>query len=205
MTIPERWLDMEPAQVARRSTLLLLGGLLVAQPASANVGLPLLAVTWPGAWVLLVPVMLAETLVARRVLRATWGQSLKLAGWANVVSAALAVPLSWLLPFLPLVAIGSVARAAPGPLRAWLQAPAFLFWLPPIAESQSWLVPLMLAFLCLPAYAASVWIERKVGTYLLRTAPPETVQRWARSANRTTYGAIVAGLLIVALVLWLAR
>jgi hypothetical protein len=170
-----------------RASLLLLGGLLLAQPALANVGLPILAVTWPGAWLLLVPVVLVEALVARWVLASSWRQSLKLAAWANVASTLLAVPLSWLLPFLPILLIGGLARSSlPSQLQAWLLILGSPFWLPPMADSQTWLIPLAAAFLCLPAYAASVWIERLVGSYVLRPIPTASMQRWAWIANRIT-------------------
>ena len=197
---------MRPVQVRIRAILLVLGGLFLAQPAFANVGLPMLAVTWPGAWALLLPVVLVEALVARRVLAASWRQSLKVAAWANVASTLVAVPLSWLLPLLPILLFEGVARSSmPSQLRTWLLILASPFWLPPMADSQEWLIPLAAAFLCLPAYAASVWVERRVGSYVLRPVQTASMLRWARIANRISYGAIVAGLLIMALISRLQR
>lgn len=173
-------------------------GLLLARPAAANVGVPLLTVTWPGAWVLLVPVVVVEALVARWVLRLPWGRSALLAGAANLVSTAIAVPLSWLLPFLPFFLAGSLAHELWPALTRFFVKLLYPFWLPPMADSQRWLIPLCAAFLCVPAFFASVWIERWVADRLLRETAAELRGRWAWRANIVSYAAIVIGLLVVA-------
>lgn len=65
-------------------------GLLLAAPtaAGANVGIPMLVYAWRAAWMLLIPVIALEALVARRVLGATWPSSFKVAGLSNFLSSA---------------------------------------------------------------------------------------------------------------------
>jgi hypothetical protein len=190
---------------ARKVLVLCIGSLLVPGLAMADAGVPMLAVTWPGSWLLLVPVVILEAAVARRVLGQEWRASLRLSVFANVASAVFGVPLSWFLPGIPLVLLGGLAVSV---LPRWLgvvfAVPMHFFWLPPIAESQYWLIPCAAALLCIPAYVVSVWLERWVAAKALPDLPTETIQAWALKANRLSYGSIATGLAIVAVVFWFA-
>src|SRR2546422_1959464 len=77
-------------------TLLLLALiLLLAPPAFANVGVPILSLVWPVAWLLLLVIIPIEASVAQRVLGTDPARSIELAVRANLVSTALGIPLTW--------------------------------------------------------------------------------------------------------------
>lgn len=61
-------------------------------PALADVGLPMLVVAWPTAWILFVPVVLVEALVARKMLSLSARDALKLSLVANTWSTLSAFP-----------------------------------------------------------------------------------------------------------------
>ncbi len=65
-------------------------------PVSADAGVPMLWLVWPAAWMMLVPIIALEAVVARRVLTTGWAESLKVSTVANVVSTLAGIPLTWL-------------------------------------------------------------------------------------------------------------
>ena len=175
------------------------GGLLVAMPgpASANVGIPMIGYAWPAAWLLLVPVILLEALVARRVLRTGWQAALKIAGLSNFISTLAGIPIAWAAVLL----IGTVVHeVVPRPLHRWAIAPFYAAWLPPFVETPPWLVPASGALLCIPFRFASVWIERAVAQRFAGFQPGD-IRRWAWRANLLSYSLIAAGLLVAAALL----
>jgi len=72
-------------------------GLMVALalPAKADVGVPMLAVTWPGMLLALIPIVLLEAWVLNRRLRLSARRSLKFSIWANLASTVVGVPVTW--------------------------------------------------------------------------------------------------------------
>jgi hypothetical protein len=172
------------------------GGLLVAMPspALANVGIPMLAYAWPVAWLLLIPVILLEALVARRILRAGWSSALKITGLSNFVSTLIGIPLAWAAVLL----IGTVVHGVvPRPLDRWAITPFYAAWLPPLSERHPWLFPASGALLCIPFLFASVWIERIVAQRFAGFQPTD-IRCWAWRANLLSYSLIAAGLIIAA-------
>jgi hypothetical protein len=83
-------------------------------------------------------------------------------------------------------------------------APFYVLWLPPLAESQRWLLPLISASLCVPLFFASVWVEKMVALRFSGLMP-ESVRSWAWRANLLSYDLLVAGLLVMALIQGLHR
>ena len=83
-------------------------------------------------------------------------------------------------------------------------APFYVLWLPPLADSQRWLQPLISAGLCVPLLFASVWIEKMVALRFSGLTP-ESVRSWAWRANLLFYGLLVGGLLVMALIQGLHR
>jgi hypothetical protein len=74
-------------------------------------------------------------------------------------------------------------------------APFFAPWLPPVKEG--WLVFAAGAFLCVPFFLTSVWVEaRSAG----QRVPAAQALRWAKKANAVTYGFFVVVLVAAALV-----
>ena len=170
--------------------------------ACADMGLPMLAVVWPGAWILLLPIIILEATIARRVLDINWKRSLKISAAANVASTIAGIPIIWLGMLLPLWVIGAIIFYLPLPenVKLYLMIPFYAIWLPPISEKQSWMIPLSAAILCIPFFYASFKIETVVVRRMLSDFRIEEIKKWAWKANLYSYIAIIS--VLVTLTLW---
>ena len=74
--------------------------------AHANPIAPMLVVLWPGSWLVLLPVIVVEALVARRLLHLEFRESLKLSAVANLWSTLVGIPMTWCV----LLLLGLIAK-----------------------------------------------------------------------------------------------
>jgi hypothetical protein len=173
--------------------------------ASADMGVPMIVILWPGSVLALLPIIAIEAAVARRTLDCPWSVAVRLAGIANLVSSGVGVPVVWAVLF-PLVIVGALLRGiavcgVPSTTLNLILLPFYVAWLPPLEGPPwgPWVVSLCTALFCLPMYVASVWIEWHAARWLLPELPSHRLQRWAVQANRWTYSLIIATLLAVTL------
>jgi hypothetical protein len=163
----------------------------------ADVGIPMIAVTFPAMVVALVPVIGMEGLLIRkRVVYKPW-PIFRATAAANLVSTIVGVPLTWLALLACEMVVpeihwhGPVARAI-----------AFVFtaaWLPPWGASS---IPLAMLVLLVPFFFVSVWSEWLVMKNMLPVSAEEVApegeiskrQLWraVRDANLLSYGFLVA-------------
>ncbi|WP_437671573.1 hypothetical protein [Sorangium sp. So ce131] len=166
--------------------------------ALANAGIPMIVVAWPASWIAFVPVVLVEAAVARRVLALPTREALKLSLAANAWSTLAGIPITWaLLMGLEMLAGLMLSMVGPdlGTVATSLLIPFYAPWLPSVEER--WIVLAAGAFLCVPFFFASVWIEaRSAG----RRVPAAEALRWAKRANAVTYGFFLVMLALAALV-----
>ncbi|WP_437950001.1 hypothetical protein WME98_03715 [Sorangium sp. So ce296] len=197
-----------PQNACRRLALAigLLSGaaiLLWPKPALANAGIPMLVFAWPASWIAFVPVVLVEAAVARRVLRLPTREAIKLSLVANAWSTLAGIPITWALLTVLEMTVGpilSMARDDLGPAATLLMLPISAPWLGPVKEG--WRVLAAGAFLCVPFFFASVWIEaRSAG----RRVPAADALRWAQRANAATYGFFLVALALFALISWMSH
>jgi hypothetical protein len=78
-------------QIAVVLTLLLFDVL----SAQANVGVPMLALAFPGMIISLIPIMIIETWYIQRCLGIPFGRALKAMSIANLESTLFGIPLTW--------------------------------------------------------------------------------------------------------------
>jgi hypothetical protein len=162
------------------SALLLLG---VPSVARANAGVPMIALLWPAAWVLLLPIIFLEAYVAKRVLAMQQGTAVRMSARANLVSTFAGIPLTWLVLFLLEVwvlnsGLAGDGRTRPSPLVALLllplMAPLGVRMFP--SEDQDWDLVAAAMWLCAMFFLVSVWLEARVvawrSGYLDPRCPP---------------------------------
>jgi hypothetical protein len=159
-------------QVAAQLLALLL---LLAGPATANVGVPILTILWPAAWLSLVVIIPLEALVAMRVFGAELLWSLKLAVRANLVSTALGLPALWGVPTLAGFQ-DMVFGALPRILGVPLSDRHYLGFALAAAVG-----------LCIPCYLMSVGCEYFVARRAVKAPMRGRVRRWAWTANALSY------------------
>jgi len=173
--------------------------------AAADTGVPMLAVVWPLSWLAFPVIVLLEAVVAKRVLALSTKDSLALALSANAWSTFLGIPMTWIACVGIEIAAAVVFGATgirPGRIGGAILAPFFAAWLPPFGGAEkTWWVYGAAAFLCVPFFFASVYIETRVAS---RRVPKDDARRWALRANALTYGLALLGL-AVATVLALSR
>jgi hypothetical protein len=153
----------------------------------ADVGIPMIALYWPSAWLLLLPVVALEARMARQMLGTTWRRSWVASAVANVASTVVGIPATWVV--LAVVELRWAGGAAG--LRTWtdrayavtVQAP----WLIPYERFPWWMIPAAAGVLGVAFWCVSVVSERYVVGWLLRDATPKAIWRWALKANAASY------------------
>jgi hypothetical protein len=158
----------------------------------ADAGVPMIAIYWPPAWLLLLPVIALEAWLARRMLRTAWPRAWAASALANVASTVVGIPATWLV--LAVIELRWASGAAG--LQTWtdrayavtVQAP----WLIPYERHLWWMVPAAAGMLSVAFWAVSAVSERYVAGWLLRGADPTAVWRWALTANAASYALLWA-------------
>jgi hypothetical protein len=147
-----------------------------APPIFADVGLPMIVVVWPIAWLALVPVVLLEAIAYHRDLGGSFPTALMRSGLTNLLSTALGIPLAWGLPLATPFLFSYFHSTLPSGIDEALGFLLWPFWLMPWDDRaiQSLSVPLALALLLPLFLAASVFSEAWL---LRRLLPPEQRSR----------------------------
>jgi hypothetical protein len=162
----------------------------LCSPCHADVGLPMLAYYLPPAWLLMVPVIGVEALVAIWWFAIPARLAIRGATIANVLSTLIGVPLAWSLATaleLRLFAPGWNGRHPSCAVQATAQA---LWILPPI-RACSWVFPVAAVVASAVFYALSVGIE---GLIFARVAPALSARsRWCWSlwGNAASYTLLI--------------
>jgi hypothetical protein len=169
----------------------------------ADAGVPMLMLFIPGFLVLIVPIVLLEAAIARRTLTLPYRATLKPVAAANLVSMFVGVPLTWVgLVILEIIAGLVGSSISLGGTWTVVFFPLWTAWLPPMEQNGSWIVWAAAAFLCIPFFFVSVWVERKVLRGILGREKDPEIRKWAYQANLASYLAIVIGLLALTMVEW---
>lgn len=175
-----------------KRVLLALGLLTFPGMATANAGIPMLAIAWPAYWLALLPVILFEAGRAQRMAGLTWRQSLKMAAWANLVSTLAGIPMTW--GFLLILQIGILAGVTflevdtPSVMTSVFLFPFMSAWVPPYENT--WAIYAAFVILAIPFCLASIIIEAWVAKRVIPTADPSLLDQWARQSNIRSYAAI---------------
>jgi hypothetical protein len=164
--------------------------LLLASPAWANAGIPMLALTWPAQWIAFVPIVLIETAVVAAALRTPYLSKLWPVVQANLLSTLVGVPVAWLVMLLvqggaALVVFGLL----PESLRDadWVYFIVFPFISAWIGGSHSWEIELAFMVLAVPFCVASVLVEERFLRRLVPEAETATLRRALWRGNVLTY------------------
>ncbi|HUS37552.1 MAG TPA: hypothetical protein VM680_19545 [Verrucomicrobiae bacterium] len=128
----------------------------------------------------LVPVVIIETIFAKRLINLPWKVVAKDISVANVWTTLLGVPIAWVIMLLvEILATRGHAWGMQSPVMMIASVTLQAAWLIPYEEHIFWMVPAALTFLLIPSFFISVWIER----WVLR-------RKW-RMLDRTLVGTVV--------------
>lgn len=182
-----------------RNILLFSTVLAFSATASANAGIPMLALSWPVQWLAFFPVVAGEAAMLSSALERPYHQTLKLVAIANLASTLVGVPVAWFAMLLLEGAGGLLLsvmpeRIADSTVFRYASFPLFAAW---IGGSSS--LEVKAAFLVLMGVFCwvSVLSERWV---LARYVPSVDIKSLSKSvvrANITSYVFLCAVTVIV--------
>jgi hypothetical protein len=163
----------------------------------ADIGVPMLFVTFPAMVIALVPVIWIEAQYGLVRLGLPQRQALGVATAANAVSTIIGVPLTWLvLVGLQMITGGGNAYGL-NTLSARLLAVTWQSpWLIPYEDDLVWMVPAAALSLLVPFFFASVFIEYHVARRVLSTHAPARVHAAVWRANLLSYGLLAAATIV---------
>jgi hypothetical protein len=182
-----------------RTVLLACGAVLtLASAASANAGLPMIAVYWSLAWLAFLPILLIETWIGVRMLKSPGARTFGAVTAGNLLSTLLGIPLTW----LALVAIemkwfgdrAGVDSLAGKVYAVTAQAP----WLIPYEGHLRWMIPAAVVVLSIPFCLISIVSEFLVARLILRDQPGWRLFAWQVRANAVSYLLLIVVTLILA-------
>ncbi len=146
--------------------------------ANADEGLPMLAIVWPMFWFAIIPIILIEWAVFKKMHQDfPSGKLLRVTSLSNIISTIIGIPMAWLCLLLVEYNIpgsGSGFPAFDGFWQFFLKLTAGVVWLlPDYGEFGSptyyWEIPLAFNVLLIPCFFMSYWIEAFVSAALLKT------------------------------------
>jgi len=162
-------------------------------PILATAGLSMLGAQYLAMVCALPPVIIAEVIVARNMLRVSTVRAAVALIPANLVSTVIGFPLLWLLLFVIQGAVGAgcIPRHSGFFSRAYevtVQAP----WLIPHGRDLNWMVPVASLYLLIPAFFASVFVERWICSGFWGDLSKYRRRQFSWYAHFVSYGVLVA-------------
>ncbi len=165
--------------------------LILSQEASANAGIPMLAIAWPAYWIALLPVILFEGFLAKNILNTGWKTSYKVTAIANIVSTFVGIPIMWvLLVFIEILAsLGASKIGLEGFIFNLFMFVIMSPWL--YTLSNAWHLYAAFVILAIPFCIVSILVENAIGRKILKEIDRDKVYHWARTSNIYSYFAII--------------
>lgn len=172
-------------------------------PLPADVGLPMIVFAFPAMVILLIPIIVVEGLVCKKMLGLTTWQAMKSNAFSNLASTLIGIPITWALMLILEYGTAGLANASDR-IQDWHSPLAnvvfFLLssaWIAPPEGNYVWLVPAATLVLLVPFFFASYGIEYMVIRQMVgmpEGGPPNLayprVRIAVRNANLITYGAM---------------
>lgn len=163
-------------------------------PALADAGVPMIFLAFPLTLMVLIPVIVVESVVGRRVLRLPWSRIFKVFGAVNLVSMLVGIPLTWFV--LAMVQAGTGGGGAmdeTSPIRRILAVTWQAPWLLPDERNLYWKIPAAILFLLIPFFLVSWFVEYVLAKVWLKGTEKTLVNRAVLRANLASYGMLFAG------------
>ena len=180
-------------------------GILLGAPsmASANAGLPMIVLAWPGMGLMLIPIIVLEVIALGRMLGIPRRRTILVVTVSNVVSTVVGIPITWAILvalqfFVSPLILGLVFRGLGG---GEIGSDSFLgrliavtfeaAWLVPRFEFRRWMIPTAMLVLLVPFFFASCFVEYHVTRLMMRDFKAGVVKNAVRRANLVSYALLV--------------
>jgi hypothetical protein len=160
-------------------------------PLLADAGVPMLFLQLPLMLIALVPVIMVETMVARKMLKLDFWPIFKAVITANFVSTLIGFPLLWIL--LVVVQIVCGGDSSYGLDTFWKRVYAVTIQAPWLAHEDNlgWMIPIAGAYLLIPAFFVSVFLERRICRYFWRNEEKEQIAKFSWKAHFASYTVLI--------------
>lgn len=162
----------------------------------ANMGVPMIGVYWPVAWLAFVPVVLIEAWWARRVLGNGWTKAIVTTSVANLVSTVIGIPLAWFIWATIQLRFFGTALGLDHPAKSLYAVTVQAAWLVPYEEHLWWMIPAAALTLTAVFCVGSVLVEWLAMKCMQRKADARALRRWAWRGNLLSYLVIFAFVLL---------
>ena len=149
-----------------RSIVFLIMTIIYPSQAYANAGLPMIMIAWPVFWCALLPIVLIETFIMKKMIPFLmykplfWRVSI-----ANLASTALGIPLVWVLMAVLEFTVPGGGGTFPELTDTWryvLGVTVQAAWLIPYEAQLYWMIPTAFLVLLIPFFIVSYWIESMI-------------------------------------------
>jgi hypothetical protein len=164
----------------------------------ADAGVPMLFVEYPAMLCGLIPVILVEFVVARKMLKVAPASAFKGVAIANLISTVIGFPLLWILLVLVELSVGG--GSGHGLRTFWsrvyavtVQAP----WLIPYESELKWMIPLAFLYLMIPAFFTSVFLERWIWRKYWQGQDCSNLRRFSWVAHVVSYAVLLVAAALV--------
>ena len=162
----------------------------------ADIGLPMIGLYWPPAWLAFVPVVVIEAWWARRVLGNGWKKAIASTSAANVISTLIGIPLAWFIWSTIELRFFGTALGLDNAAKSIYAVTVQAAWLVPYEEHLWWMIPVASLVLTGVFFAGSVLVEWPVMTCFQRQADARSLRRWAWKGNMLSYTIVLAFVMV---------
>ncbi len=172
-------------------------GTLGSSDAFADIGIPMIFITFPWMLLAFVPVCILESTMLNRQLKISERRSMKISLIANLVSTLVGIPLTWiLLVLLQMLTGGGGALGLESIPKKLLAVTWQAAWLIPYESHLRWMIPSAGLVLLVPFFFASWLIEYQIVKKMIMEIVPREVKRSVFWANLLSYS-ILAFIVII--------
>jgi hypothetical protein len=138
-------------------------------------------------WFALVPVILIEAEIDRRMTSVTFGKALLAASVGNILTTVLGIPLMWMASAtVEAVFFGGARGLSTFWERAYavtIQAP----WLIPYESDLPWMIPIALVVFAVPCFIVSVMVEGFVNRFFWTEVAKRRIWKATLVSNAASY------------------
>jgi hypothetical protein len=167
--------------------------------ARADIGVPMIFVTMPMMVIALIPIILIESFILARKIRASVKSVLWATSAANIISTFIGIPITWaLLVLIQILTGGGRAYQIHTLLGRFLSVTWQGPWLIPWESELYWMVPAASLFLLIPFFFASYAVEYVITNKMIKQIPRNDVRKGVYIANIASYA-----LLAICALVWL--
>lgn len=140
----------------------------------ADVGLPMIGLYWPPAWVAFVPIVGIESWFAHRILKCGWGKATVAITLVNALSTLVGIPIVWILFTAIELRFFSTAIGVTNPASAAYAVTFQAGWLIPYENEFWWMIPTAALSLTVLFCLTSILIEWGLMVLLFRAVEKKT-------------------------------